>query len=80
MATDCIASSGGLRPLGVFAADVGKTHCTLWRWRKLGWLEVVNIAGKLYVTDEAVARFKTRAAGGEFARTPVVPARRKEVA
>ena len=72
--------SAGLRPLSRFALEVGKTTCTLWRWRKQGWLETINVAGKIYVSDAAVERFKTRASAGEFAKTPVVPARHKEAA
>jgi hypothetical protein len=70
----------GIRSLASFTAEVGKTAATIWRWRNLGWLDVVNICGKLYITDEAIERFRARAAAGEFARKPVVPDRRKESA
>lgn len=69
------ASPAGIRPLSRFCAEIGKTACTVWRWRNAGMLEVLNICGKLYVTDEAIARFKARAAAGEFAREPVMPVR-----
>ena len=50
---------------------------TLWRWRKLGWLRTVNIAGRQYVTNEALEEFNRRAAAGEFAREPKVPTSRR---
>lgn len=37
--------------------------------RKRGWLTgVVNIAGRLYITDEGAAEFHRRAKAGEFAK------------
>jgi hypothetical protein len=37
--------------------------------RKRGWLTgVVNIAGRLYITDEGIAEFQRRAEAGEFAK------------
>jgi hypothetical protein len=47
--------------------------CTAWRWRKKGWLKTVNIAGRQYLTREAVDEFQRRAVGGEFAQVPKVP-------
>jgi len=38
-------------------------------------LEVSNICGKLYVTDEAIAKFRARAEAGEFSRRLPVPSR-----
>jgi predicted site-specific integrase-resolvase len=58
---------------------VGVTACTVWRWRKKGWLVTVNIAGRQYLTQEAIDEFNRRALAGEFAQTPKVPSR-KEVA
>jgi hypothetical protein len=71
-------SSAGIRSLASFTAEIGKTPSTVWRWRKQGWLDVLNICGKLYVTSEAIERFKARAAAGEFSKAPVVPQRTKE--
>jgi hypothetical protein len=39
-------------------------------------IEVVNVNGKLFVTDAAIARFNERAAAGEFSKTPVTPKRK----
>ena len=56
-------------------ASVGRTHTTGWRWRKAGWLRTTNIAGRLYLTREAIAEFIRRAESGEFARTHKTPTR-----
>jgi hypothetical protein len=40
---------------------------TAWRWRKRGWLKTVNIAGRPYLTDKALA--------GEFAKEHKTPNR-----
>lgn len=61
-----------------FARQIGRTPVTVWRWQKIGWLDAsVNIAGKPYLTREAVERFTQRATAGEFARAPHVPRRQK---
>jgi predicted site-specific integrase-resolvase len=65
-------------PLRRWAEQIGRTTSTIWRWRKFGWIEVVNIAGKLYISAQEVERFNTRAAAGEFSREPVVPQRVRE--
>jgi hypothetical protein len=60
--------------LAIFGRQIGRTPVTLWRWQKLGWLDSsVNIAGKPYLTREAVERFTARATAGEFARAPHAP-------
>lgn len=62
--------------LAIFGRQIGRTPVTLWRWQKLGWLDAsVNIAGKPYLTREAVERFTRRATAGEFAKTPHCPRR-----
>jgi hypothetical protein len=43
--------------------QVGVTPCTAWRWRKKGWLKTSNIAGRQYLTQEAIDEFHRRAAG-----------------
>jgi len=58
-------------------ADTGVTACTAWRWRKKGWLKTVNIAGRQYLTQEAIDEFTRRAAAGEFAQVHKVPARQR---
>jgi len=50
------------------------TPCTAWRWRKKGWLKTVNIAGRQYLTQEAIDEFHNRAVAGEFAQVHKVPA------
>jgi predicted site-specific integrase-resolvase len=58
-------------------ADVGVTACTIWRWRKKGWLTTVNIAGRQYLTQEAIDEFHRRAVAGEFAQEHKVPSRKE---
>ena len=48
---------------------------TGWRWRKLGWIETVNIAGRVYVSRAAILKFEQRAAAGEFSRDHKTPKR-----
>ncbi|MST00845.1 MAG: hypothetical protein EXS29_06000 [Pedosphaera sp.] len=49
---------------------VGVTAITGWRWRKKGWIQTVNIYGRIYVKREAIASFECRAEAGEFAQKP----------
>jgi hypothetical protein len=56
-------------------ADVGITPCTAWRWRKKGWLKTVNICGRQYLTQEAIAEFTERAQRGEFSQVHKAPTR-----
>lgn len=68
--------SGGLRALNAWCEQIGVNQITAWRWRKKGWLTTINIAGRQYVSDEAIAEFHRRAAAGEFAaehKVPVAP-------
>ena len=67
--------AGGIISLKKWLELVGIEATTAWRWRKAGWLETENIAGRPYVTSEGVARFKTRVAAGEFAKEHPSPRR-----
>jgi hypothetical protein len=68
------ASSGvGIKPYCQFLNEIDRSPCTGWRWRKNGWIKTINIAGKLYVTEEAMANFRARAEAGEFSKEPKVP-------
>jgi hypothetical protein len=55
--------------------QVGVTACTVWRWRKKGWLKTVNICGRLYLTQEAINEFYERAQLGEFSQIHKAPVR-----
>jgi predicted site-specific integrase-resolvase len=57
----------------------GKSRTTGWKWRKEGRIRCVNIGGKLYITEEEIARFWKRATAGEFAKS-MAGACRQEVA
>lgn len=45
-----------------------KTRTTGWRWRKNGYIKVINIFGKLYISRDEIAQFEQRAIAGEFHR------------
>ena len=62
--------------LSKWLEQLGVTPCTAWRWRKRGWLKTINIAGRQYVTLEAITEFQRRAASGEFAQTHKAPTRK----
>ena len=53
--------------LDAFGRESGLSPSTLWRYRRAGWLNTITIAGRHYITREAIAEFNTRAAAGEFA-------------
>jgi predicted site-specific integrase-resolvase len=55
---------------------VGVTPITAWRWRKKGWLRTVNIAGRQYLTQEAIDEFHRRVVAGEFAQEHKTPSRK----
>ena len=61
--------------LAKWLETVGVTSCTVWRWRKRGWLKTINIAGRQYLTQAAIDEFYCRATAGEFAQECKVPAR-----
>jgi predicted site-specific integrase-resolvase len=65
----------GMLSLDAWLKQVGVTTCTGWRWRKRGWLKTVNICGRVYITQEAIAEFMDRAKRGEFAQQHKVPRR-----
>ncbi len=51
-----------------FTATAGVSPVTVWRWRRAGWLPTIIIAGKPYLSSEAIAEFKQRAERGDFAK------------
>jgi len=57
--------------------DIDKTPATGWRWRKRGWINTVNICGRVYVGRDEIKRFEERAANGEFSKVHATPARRE---
>ena len=62
--------------LSKWLEQVGVTHITVWRWRKRGWLKTVNIAGRQYLTQEAIDEFHRRVVAGEFAQEHKTPSRK----
>jgi hypothetical protein len=63
--------------LDKFIEQSGLSAVTVWRYRRAGWLNTLNICGRHYLTRIEIARFNLRAATGEFARKPARPSRRK---
>ena len=63
--------------LDKFLEQTGLSNTTVWRYRKQGILNTVNIYGRQYILRSEIARFNARAASGEFARTARVPRRSK---
>jgi hypothetical protein len=59
--------------LAKWLEQVGITPITAWRWRKKGWLKTVNIAGRQYLTEEAINDFRQRAIAGEFSQLHKAP-------
>ena len=57
-----------LIPITTLIRQLDISRVTLWRWRDRGWLSTVNVAGAQFVTAEELAKFKARAAAGEFAK------------
>ena len=62
--------------LSKWLEQVGVTPITAWRWRKKGWLRTVNIAGRQYLTREAIDEFHRRVVAGEFAQEHKIPSRK----
>jgi hypothetical protein len=56
--------------------DIDRTPATGWRWRKRGWINTVNICGRLYVSRHEIERFEKRASRGEFSKTHKTPKRK----
>jgi hypothetical protein len=55
--------------LDKFLEQSGLSPTTVRRYRRRQWLRTIVIAGRHYVTREAIAEFNARAARGEFAGT-----------
>lgn len=53
--------------LDLYIRQSGLSPATCWRYRKRGWLKTIVIAGRHYVTRDAIAEFNERAQRGEFA-------------
>jgi hypothetical protein len=66
--------------LDAYRKSIGRSKTSLWRYRRSGWLPVVNIFGRLYVKRADVLAFETAAAQGLLARPPHGCAQQKEAA
>jgi hypothetical protein len=59
-----------------FLESLGITPATGWRWRKRGWVNTLNISGRVYIARAEISRFEERVAAGEFAKTHKTPKRK----
>jgi hypothetical protein len=73
-------TTGAIIALNTWAERAGLSPCTLWRWRKRGWLKTRNIAGRQYLTSEDLREFEERLKRGEFAQQHKTPARELKLA
>lgn len=73
MQNETITNTAGLVALNTWLQQIGVKPITGWRWRKKGWIETVNICGRVYVTLAAIAKFNRRAEAGEFAQEHKFP-------
>jgi len=64
-----------IQSLNAFLAGMGVDTITGWRWRNKGWLETVNICGRVYVTQAQIQSFIRRAERGEFSQVHKAPGR-----
>lgn len=60
------SENAGLIAANAWIQQLGKKPITLWRWRNRGWIETINICGRLYISRAEIARFTKRAEAGEF--------------
>ena len=65
----------GLVALKAWTAALGVSMTTVWRWRKLGWIEVINIHGRPYVSRETIEAFINNAKAGKYAKECPPPPR-----
>jgi len=69
-------TSSTLRSFSGWLQEIGVSPVTGWRYRRRGWITPVNIAGRLFVAADEIARFTERAKQGEFAAHQRPPLRR----
>lgn len=58
----------GLGRFDCWLREIGRTSTTGYRWRKRGWIKVLNIGGRGSITDKEIARFILRGQDDEFFR------------
>ncbi len=71
-------SAPSLQRYDAWLRSIPASSTTGWRWRRQGWVNVINICGRTYISAEEIARFLARAERGEFAqehKTPTPAAR-----
>jgi hypothetical protein len=68
--------ASNLIALDLWREQLGKAAPTIWRWRRRGWIKVVNICGRNYIDRREIAEFERRAAAGEFSKVHKTPTRK----
>lgn len=68
-------SDKALRPFATWLREIGRSRTTGWRWRQREWVETINVGGGLYISQQAIDRFNSRAARGDFAKPSCKPAK-----
>ena len=68
-----------IRPFAGWRIGVGISPTTAWRWRKDGVISTINVNGRLFITDRAIAEFERRAVAGNFAKYRQGPRNRTSV-
>jgi hypothetical protein len=66
-------SDKALRPFATWLREIGRSRTTGWRWRQRQWVETINVGGRLYISQQAIDRFNSRAARGDFAKPSCKP-------
>jgi hypothetical protein len=70
--------SGGLVSFDQWRRDVGISRTTGWRWRRNGWVQTLNISGKVYVGLAEASQFVALAKAGRFAKPLKKPIRKTQ--
>ena len=70
-------NNNGTTPAGNLVAldhwyknEIMRTRQTVWRWRRKGLIKCTNMAGRLYIGRDEIARFEAMIANGELAQEP----------
>jgi hypothetical protein len=67
------ATPSRLYPFNRWLKAIDRSRATGWRWRINGYVETVNIRGRVFISRDEIERFESRACAGEFARPSTTP-------
>ena len=63
---------GHLSPYAHYVQKLGLSEITGWRMRRRGWIETIEIAGRIYVDEREIAAFEERARKGQYKKVKLV--------